>query len=371
MLRRGGRYFRNPRDWGWGTLPLRWLKHNIRDKFCQEVLTNYKYQAMFQNIIGHKNITSFLEKSLRNEQVTHAYLFYGPNHLGKRTVAETFAERLLGQPIANHPDVYSVARERNEKEEKLNKNISVEQIRELERKLSLSSFLNSYKIGIIEEAETMNAEAANSLLKTLEEPTPKTVIILLARSVAALPATIASRCQLLKFLPVNQKQIYEHLVGLGASRDEARQLTSIAWGKPGLALDFWRSRTEEGGLSAVADYAEKTKGVIDLMNAATLAERMKVFEKVFREEKGGEDLTGSLNQILFLWLSVLRDAVLLGNGCPEFVSNPMFSEEIKQIARRFDNGFFPRIYREIGLATKYFGENFNPRLVLENLVISF
>lgn len=325
---------------------------------------------MFQDIIGHKNITSFLEKSLKNDEVSHAYLFYGPAHLGKRTTAEIFAEQILGRTILNHPDVYSVARERNEKEEKLNKNISVAQIRELERKLSLSSFLNSYKIGMIEEAETMNDEAANSLLKTLEEPTPKTVIILLSTSAAALPATIVSRCQLLKFLPVSQEKIYNHLLTLGANRDEAREIAGISWGKPGVALDFWQNRAAEAGTGAVAEYLGKTKEIIEMMNSKTMAERMKIFDCVLGEEKG-EDLIGSLNKILSLWLSVLRDAIMQKNGCPELVSHSSFSQEIKKIAGRYDSGFFPRIYRQIGLSMKYLGENFNSRLVLENLLISF
>jgi DNA polymerase-3 subunit delta' len=326
---------------------------------------------MFQSIIGHKNITSFLEKSLKNDEVSHAYLFYGPAHLGKKTTAEIFAEKILGRSIVNHPDVYSVVRELNEKEERLNKNISVAQIRELERKLSLSSFLNSYKIGIIEEAEAMNDEAANSLLKTLEEPTPKTVIILLSTSAAALPATIVSRCQTIKFLPVANEKIYEHLIGLGASRDEAREIAGISWGKPGAALDFWRNRVAESGQGAVGEYTEKTKEIIDLMNFKTMADRMKIFERVFHEEKSGEDLVGSLNKVLSLWLSVLRDAVLVKNGCPELISHSNFSEEIKKIAGRYDGGFFPRIYRQIGLSARYLGENFNQRLVLENLLLSF
>ncbi len=326
---------------------------------------------MFQSIIGHKNITSFLEKSLKNDEVSHAYLFYGPARLGKRTTAEIFAGKILGRSIVNHPDVYSVAREQNEKEERLNKNISVAQIRELERKLSLSSFLNSYKIGIIEEAEAMNDEAANSLLKTLEEPTPKTVIILLSTSAAALPATIVSRCQTLKFLPVSQEKIYDHLLTLGASRDEAREIAGVSRGKPGAALDFWRNRVVESGQGAIAEYAEKAKEIIDLMSFKTMAERMKIFERVFHEEKNGEDLVGSLNQVLSLWLSVLRDAVLVKNGCQELVSHSNFLPDIKKIAGRYDAGFFPKLYRQIGLSAKYLGENFNQRLVLENLLLSF
>ncbi|MBU1146024.1 AAA family ATPase [Patescibacteria group bacterium] len=325
---------------------------------------------MFSHIIGHKNITSFLEKSLKNGEISHAYLFYGPARLGKKTVASHFAEAVLGQPILNHPDVYEVRRERKEKEEKLTKNISIEQVREFQQKLSLTSFLNSYKIGIIEEAETLSTEAANSLLKTLEEPTPKTVIILLSTSVSALPATIVSRCQTLKFLPVAKEKIYDRLVELGASRDEARDLAGISWGKPGLAFDFWQTK-KEGGDSAVAEYEELAQNILDLMRAETMSERMKIFDEVLGKDSGTEDMFGSVNKILALWTSVLRDAIMLGAGCPELVANTKFSEEIKRISGKFDAEKFPRLYRDIRQAGKYFRENLNPRLVLENLMLSF
>ncbi len=326
---------------------------------------------MFSNIIGHKNITGFLEKSLKNKEISHAYLFYGPVHLGKKTVAKRFVENILGQSISNHPDVYEVRRERKEKEEKLTKNISVDQVRDLERKLSLTSFLNSYKIGIIEEAETLSTEAANSLLKTLEEPTPKTVIILISASISALPATIVSRCQTLKFLPVAKERIYDQLLNLGASRDEARDLAGISWGKPGLALDFWETKKEEGKVLAVMEYEERVRSILDMMRAKTLHEKMKIFDDVLGKDSGKEDLFGSIDQILSLWTSVLRDAAILGAGCPELAVNAKFSEEIKKVSQRFGLDFFPRMHREIRLAGKYFGENLNPRLVLENLMLSF
>jgi len=326
---------------------------------------------MFKNIIGHKNIISFLEKSIKNDEVSHAYLFYGPKHLGKRTVAEKFVEALLGQSIANHPDVYLVEREKREKEEKLSKNISIEQMRELERKLSLSSFLNSYKIGIIEEAETLSQEAANSLLKTLEEPTAKTVIFLLSSNVSALPATIVSRCQVLKFLPVSQNKIYEHLVNLGAKRDTALNLAKISWGKPGRALNFWKSQNEKERASDLKDYQEKMDSLIRLMDANLFSKRMKVVETFFSEGKDSDDLISALNKVLLLWSSLLRDAVLVKNGCEDLIFNVAPLEKLKEIAGSFNNETFFKLHREIKLSSQYLKENFNSRLVLENLVLSF
>lgn len=324
----------------------------------------------FSGIIGHKNVIDFLEKSMKNGEIAHAYLFYGPNRVGKRTIAGKFAELLLGQPILNHPDVYFVRREKNEKEEKMFSEISIGQMRDLERKLNLTSFLNSYKIAIIEEAETMSLEAANSLLKTLEEPTEKTVIILLSSSISALPGTIVSRCQTLKFLPVGEDLIYQYLIGEGASRGEALDFAKASWGKPGVAIDFWRDR-EEGEESAVSKYRTEIKAVVDLMRADTLAERMKNFDKILPAEKAADDMVSSLNGVLSVWSSVLRDAAVVKAGCPELINNYFFSEDIKKIAGRFDLLWFAKLHQGVLEAGRHIRNNFNHRLVLENLMLSF
>ena len=159
-------------------------------------------------IIGHSNIVSYLKKCLATNNASHAYLFVGQSHIGKTTVAESFVNSLICenlhqgngqvpcgacqccQQLSNkiHPDVYWLKREINEKTGELRKNISIEQIRELQNKLSLHSFLNSYKVAVINEAEALSQEAANSILKTLEEPTAKTVLIIKSSPWSRIPS---------------------------------------------------------------------------------------------------------------------------------------------------------------------------------------
>ena len=137
------------------------------------------------NIIGHNKITSFLETGIKNDKLSHAYLFHGPKSIGKKTLTKQFILNLLCHtenpekpeiPCLNcdscrqtqknaNPDVIWIKKEADKK------NITVEQIRELEGKLSIHSFFKSYKIAVIENAEDMNLASANALLKTLEEPT--------------------------------------------------------------------------------------------------------------------------------------------------------------------------------------------------------
>ena len=262
-------------------------------------------------IIGHQGIVKFLQKSIINNKVAHAYLFCGLEHLGKRTVAEYFAASLLANlresatnfpkrrpkpaatreilhestlanlresttTIANlheyttnntndireirgkfvnirdvnirdlkrHPDFYEIKKEEDKK------NISIEQIRKLREKLGLRAFLGEYKVALIDEAESMTEEANNALLKTLEEPSEKTVIILITTNARSLPQTIVSRCQIIRFLPVNRKGILEFLDNHGILRSDEYVEPQDDRGKKPRDSYLCRSRTG----SSVRDY---------------------------------------------------------------------------------------------------------------------
>ena len=136
-------------------------------------------------ITGQEHILNYLKKSIEKDKISHAYLFVGPEKSGKKEVALWFAKRLGCQ----YPDITRISVSKDKEE------ISIDQIRELRRYLSLSSHSSPYKIAIIDEAEKMKAPAANALLKTLEEPKGNAVLILITNIPSALPDTIISRCE--------------------------------------------------------------------------------------------------------------------------------------------------------------------------------
>jgi DNA polymerase-3 subunit delta' len=140
-------------------------------------------------IIDHQHIQNYLKNSIENKRISHAYLFEGSEHSEKRTMALWFA-KLLG---CTGPDITEITVPQDKKE------IRIEQIRELRRYLSLSPHSSPYKVAIINEAEKMTDEAANALLKTLEEPRGNAVLILMTTLASALPETILSRCEEIKF----------------------------------------------------------------------------------------------------------------------------------------------------------------------------
>jgi DNA polymerase-3 subunit delta' len=330
-------------------------------------------------MIGHKNIINYLQQNLTDELVSQAYLFVGPDHVGKATVAHYFVNSLLCsnlgkesgkipcgecdycRQLANgiHPDVFWLKRELNSETGKLKKNISIEQIRELCNKLSLHSFLNSYKVAVIEQAEALSLEAANSLLKTLEEPSAKTVIILLVNNLAAVPKTVASRCQILKFLPVSGREIFDHLVFLDVDRKKAKSLASLAFGRPGIARHYLDSQDE------FMDFQEAGKNFISLFKADNISRFKLVSEIVSQAE------TDAIKANLLIWQKILRDLILIKVSLENLTTNDRLSSELTALAGRYPLARLIKLISEINQSQRYLGANVNPRLVLENLVLSF
>ena len=157
------------------------------------------------NIIGHQKQWQYLKRSAESDRLAHAYLFYGPAKIGKKTLALEFA-KLLGAPT----DLALVEPEASADEgEKAV--IHILQIRELKSKLFLSAIDSGYKVAIIDEAPAMTADAQSALLKLLEEPKGKTILILLAQNLNQLLPTIVSRCQPLRFDLLPSQEIEKYL----------------------------------------------------------------------------------------------------------------------------------------------------------------
>lgn len=194
-------------------------------------------------IIGHAHILSFFERCISQGRLSHAYAFIGPRHVGKRTVAEVVARNILsisGIAFA-HPDLVVVGREVDEKTGSLKKDISIAQIRGLISRFSQSAFVkDGYSVALIDRAEHLNSAAANALLKTLEEPRTKTVLILITEDETALLPTIRSRVQSVYFSPVRDSDIASWVTTQNVSSDRASLLIRDSCGMPGRAVEWVR-----------------------------------------------------------------------------------------------------------------------------------
>lgn len=327
-------------------------------------------------LIGHQNIVSFLQKSIMRDRLTHAYLFVGPEHLGKTTLAEYFVASLycylhskssderLTIPCQKcihcqelkgqiHPDIFRIGREENKK------NVSIASVRDLISKLQATSFLNSYKIGLIYEAESLTEEAANALLKTLEEPTRRSIIILIAQNIFSLPPTIISRSQVLKFLPVSDQEIYKYLLKeKHCSSGEAEVLTHLSYGRPGLALNFL-----ENGEEGLENWRADFDLLFQVMNSPCI-QRFKIVKKIISKKINIFPLLDHLSLLL-------RDLILIKEGLSFQIINLFLKIKLFCLAEKYSEREIIDLQKRVQDSRKYLKQNVNPQLVLENFVLSF
>jgi len=205
--------------------------------------------AGFKDIIGHNQIVEHLKNAIRMEKVSHAYIFNGESNAGKMMLAESFATALQCEAGGaescmncrschqaaehNQPDIIYVTHEKPNV-------ISVDDIRhQLNNDIVIKPYSSKYKIYIVDEAEKMNVQAQNALLKTIEEPPAYGVILLLTTNADSFLPTILSRCITLNLKSVNEDMIKGHLMKKYQIPDyQAEICASFAQGNVGKAIQL-------------------------------------------------------------------------------------------------------------------------------------
>ncbi|MBC7104806.1 MAG: DNA polymerase III subunit delta', partial [Firmicutes bacterium] len=196
-----------------------------------------------KDLLGHERNIAFLRRAVASGRVAHAYLFYGPGGVGKAKVARMLAGALLcpraeqGEPCGQcddcrwfaggrHPDWYQV--------DPAGATIRIEQVRGLQRALWRRPLRGRYRVCLVTNAEAMSTEAANCLLKTLEEPPAATVFVLTSDRWHDLPPTVVSRCQRLRFDPLPPEKVASWLAREhGVEEQRAWLAAYLACGVPG------------------------------------------------------------------------------------------------------------------------------------------
>jgi len=329
-------------------------------------------------LVGNDHIIEFLAKSITNNNMTGSYIFSGPDNLGKTSLAKQFASSLICQnkgkgegklPCGKcsackqsekgiHGDVHLI------KKDKDKKNISIEQIREFIRTLGMSSFLNPYKIGIVKHAEDLSIEAANALLKTLEEPKVKVVIILVTADIDVLPTTIVSRSQILKFNPVQTDIIYDYLVkDYKAKRSTAKDLSHLCLGRPALAVKFLEDK------EFYTNYLDRAQVFLQF-SQQDINQRLIAVEKLIGLKPVGQESVRIANRIIEIWQGLIRDLMLLEIDQDNLVQHLLLIEELKKLKTKYNRSALLNLTNFLTQAKDYLQANVSPKLILENLVIN-
>ncbi|MGI5921705.1 MAG: ATP-binding protein [Syntrophomonadaceae bacterium] len=237
----------------------------------------------FSGIVGQDKVVNLLKSSIAAGNVSHAYLLAGPEGVGKTSIALAFAYTLLAaaDPQAGmfikdnvHPDLMIISKPENKTL------IGKEQItREMEPWLALKPFRSDRKVVIIKDSSRMSLEAANAILKTLEEPPAYTVIILVSDELNVLP-TILSRCQIVRLFALPDNIVERFLINQGIDPDRAHQAARLAQGSIGRAREFSTNVDFTSVWSTMQNMLQEfSRGHYDYI--FTLAEKMQVDPRLY------------------------------------------------------------------------------------------
>lgn len=301
---------------------------------------------IFPDVLGHEHARTVLGRMLGTDRVPHALLFHGPDGVGKRLLAERFAASLLcvaprddgsacGRCAActkaahgNHPDLLVVTRLPKTDAKgpadaadlvedgddpadtgagELRKWIVVSQIRSLSEHASYAPREGRRRVFLVDPADRMNAEAQNALLKTLEEPPERTLILLLASRPHVLLPTVRSRCFQLGLAPMSAEALVDALTARGLPPEEARSRAALAEGRPGRALTL--------DLPALA---KRRGALLAALEALAASPAAAVGMTGFVDELLGDDETW-LFESFDLLAALLRDAARSASGRPSIL----------------------------------------------------
>ncbi|MBA7698699.1 hypothetical protein ES703_107381 [subsurface metagenome] len=344
-------------------------------------------------LVGNQQVSEFLSLSLKKKSIQGTYIFVGPDNLGKSTVAYFFARCLLcenqeskqdTQPCNHCPscltlEKWQIQKRKENAEEhasihgdlhilrrnKEKKNIPVEEVRSFIRALGMSSFLGSYKIGIIKQSEALSQGAANALLKTLEEPKAKVVIILVTKSLEALPATIVSRSQVLYFHPVEAAAIHDYLISEhGTSRSQAKHLSRLALGRPALALKHLENHEWH------EKYLLRAKSFIDFVSS-DINQRLSGINDILSPQNKGQAAAQEVKRVLEIWQGITRDWLLQKFNLDNRTQHQIFESEMNSGGNKITTTKLLILSSLLQEAGKEIEANVSPQLVLQKIAISF
>ncbi|MDQ2809411.1 MAG: DNA polymerase III subunit delta' [Chloroflexota bacterium] len=366
-------------------------------------------------VVGHAAAVELLHRALAHSHPAHAYLLTGPAQIGKATLARLFAQALFcqGDPLAGladtgaagsasavdpqsathegnptgfrnpqsaipcgrcractliargtYPDVdwYSLARQGAEPEQlgRVNKELSISTIRSVQGSLALRPYEGRWRVAVVEDADTMSLAAANALLKTLEEPPPYAVLLLLAADANDLPPTIVSRVQLIPLRPLSRAAMAVALRAAGVAEAQATLLAAIGGGRLGWALDTAHhperlvERSELLDLLAAlpaADLPARFAFAADLA-ARFSADRAAVF--------------ATLTQLALWW----RDLLVVRVGAADLVLNTDRRSALAATAAGLTPRQIGAFLAAVTATQQQLGQNVSPRLALESLMLA-
>ncbi len=361
-------------------------------------------RSVWDDLVGQSRVAEYLAAAVRRGAISHAYLFTGPAGAGKKSTARAFACAIICADDGCgtcaecrrikrglHPDVRNVAPEGAA-------TYMVEQIREIIHDVNLAPVEGERTIYILEAADSFNESAANAFLKTLEEPPDHVIIVLLATTYEAVPPTIASRCQVVRFRRLSPHDATRLLAErTGASEAEATAALAATGGVLARATEFLDSVPRRlardhmlGTLKDLSVYDEHdvlmaarrllaaVKAPLDELKALQAEE---VRERVdFVGKSGGKALEDrhkrqltarereGVTEVLNIAESWLRDCLVLSQGVGDLVANRDVADAMEEVAAVITPAAATRALAAVKQARRRISYNVSPQLAIEAML---
>ena len=332
----------------------------------------------FNHIVGQEKPKQIIKNAIQNNSLAHAYLFYGQESIGKKLVAFELAKALnctspsdreacnecpSCEKIANntHPDYFYIEPTKSTPTAR-EATIKVEVIRELQRKLNFQPYLGKVKVAVIDDADLMNLQAANSFLKTLEEPPTSTILILISSHPFKLLPTILSRCQTILFQPLSPESIKKILQEKIKNEDIIDQNN----------IEF-RTLRSKGNVNKalredIEEIANLRNEILTLLETVSF-QRMDV---VFSHSKSWAKQVDQWENIFNELMELLRDLAFFRSGCSDsHIFNRDIAKTLKPLATKRNLNSWIEMFNSVHNTQKALAGNANAQLFFENMLMDF
>ena len=356
---------------------------------------------IFKNIFGQEQAINILSHDLDNANIAHAYLFSGQLGIGKTKTALSFAKAIacptggclkcaVCKSFDNkiHPDFQFIRAQGNY--------ISIEQVRKIEYWVSLKAAQAQSKIIIIEEIERMTEEAANALLKTLEEPSQNVVFLCLAANINAVLPTIVSRCRHVKFSPIAHDTLAEFLKNKGHAPEKVQLVAGLSQGVFGKALqliddeqifdfrsevieclkDIFLRPTEQMGIGVedfftiIRKYQKAKSNTKEISTEGLSSAVVKDLKKQAKRKDAARNQRIILQALDFWWFWLRDMVVYCETNEKDSLINIDYFDEISKRCQNNEVGKSWHLMQRIPKVKEMIKQNINPQLAVEELLLT-
>lgn len=320
---------------------------------------------LYSEIIGQNSQKNSLINQIKRNNLSHCYIFEGPKDIGKYQLSLVFAQSLLCKDFntepcnlcsscnklnsMNHPDLHILNTEE--------KNIKREDVDSLIELFHIKPYESDKKIFIINECEKMTTQAANSFLKTLEEPIGDSIIILLTNNINMLLDTIVSRCQIIKLKTINKKEIEKILI----EKYNADEMNAsiVSYYSKGILNKAVNIITEKDDILKIREQVIMVFDKIINMDSSIIFE----YEKYFEDQKDDID---KIIEILMIWI---RDVNFYKNDLENLIANKDFISLIKIHANKTNSNDLNRLIQYLQFSSDNIKYSVNYKLIIDKMLL--